>query len=439
MKYTSSQERAIVEFKEWMKSSHLLATLSGSAGTGKTTIVKELVAQMPELNVAFTAPTNKATKVIRETMLEGLEPKSRAAQKIEASCFTIHKANSLVLMDDAEQKYLTQKGESDFGSFDLIVVDEASMIGRRMFDLIQSESANSDVKILFVGDPFQLEPVRDGHPAAFSEIEVPTQLYLSEIVRQAKGSDIIEQGQIFRRLIEGTSNEVPRFIQSKAGEQGIHILKGSAFRERFSNAVKEGQDVRSIAWTNARVAQMAFEVRAALFGDLEATMFQKGERVFAAAPVHGDSDLDSMYTDQEAIIYSVEESESHPDYPAFQTIPLMLHDTDRDRMISVRICHPSDVERKEKHAAKLKKKAIDAKVKGRYSGQLFKQWHEFKDSFHDIRSVHAITTHRSQGSTFEDVYIDVSDIRRNRKEQERYRLLYVAVTRARSNVYLKMG
>ena len=48
----------------------------------------------------------------------------------------------------------------------------------------------------------------------------------------------------------------------------------------------------------------------------------------------------------------------------------------------------------------------------------------------------ALTAHRSQGSTFDNAFVSYRDINRNPRVQERYKCLYVALTRARAAVYL---
>ena len=65
------------------------------------------------------------------------------------------------------------------------------------------------------------------------------------------------------------------------------------------------------------------------------------------------------------------------------------------------------------------------------------QFFAFKDeSFADLRPVHASTVHWSQGSTYEKVFVDLTDIGRSTRRDVLLRLLYVALTRARGDVYV---
>ena len=59
----------------------------------------------------------------------------------------------------------------------------------------------------------------------------------------------------------------------------------------------------------------------------------------------------------------------------------------------------------------------------------------FKDAtFADLRPIHAATVHRSQGSTYQTAFVDLTDIGRNTRRDVLLRLLYVALTRARGDV-----
>ena len=68
-----------------------------------------------------------------------------------------------------------------------------------------------------------------------------------------------------------------------------------------------------------------------------------------------------------------------------------------------------------------------------------KKWREyfnFKNNVLDIRDIYASTVHSAQGSTYNNVYIDLKDLFICTKKEELARLLYVAVSRAKNNIYL---
>lgn len=55
---------------------------------------------------------------------------------------------------------------------------------------------------------------------------------------------------------------------------------------------------------------------------------------------------------------------------------------------------------------------------------------ELNSLFAPMDYAYALTVHKSQGSTFDNVMVDSPDIMRNPKERERHQCLYVACSRA---------
>lgn len=127
--------------------------------TGKTTVIRSLVERLPDF--AICAYTGKATQVLRR-------------KGIQAS--TIH---SLIYrpipLEDGGVEFQLRDG-SEFG-YSGVIVDEASMVGRDVYDDLRS----LDVPLIFVGDHGQLEPVGGG---GFNLMERPD-ITLEKIHRNA--------------------------------------------------------------------------------------------------------------------------------------------------------------------------------------------------------------------------------------------------------------
>lgn len=65
-------------------------------------------------------------------------------------------------------------------------------------------------------------------------------------------------------------------------------------------------------------------------------------------------------------------------------------------------------------------------------------WENFwstKDLFNSVRYGWALTCHRAQGSTYDNVFIEQYDILSNKNPDEAHRCLYVAESRASKNVH----
>ena len=59
-----------------------------------------------------------------------------------------------------------------------------------------------------------------------------------------------------------------------------------------------------------------------------------------------------------------------------------------------------------------------------------------KRAFHPLQYAYALTVHRSQGSTFQKVFLDFRNLLTNRKSHERQKLLYTAATRAAQQMFV---
>ena len=70
--------------------------------------------------------------------------------------------------------------------------------------------------------------------------------------------------------------------------------------------------------------------------------------------------------------------------------------------------------------------------------QLFGHYlsHIITSNYLDVDYGYALTVHKSQGSTYEDVYVEYNNILSNRKEIEKLKLLYTAITRSANKLYI---
>jgi len=124
--------------------------LGGYAGTGKTYCIQHLVG-LVRGRLIFTAPTNKATKVLRDTLTtDQYKPETR----------TIYSLLGLRLEANGEVKELTVPEDPlDLTQYRAVIVDEASMINANLMRFIRQTADTQNVKFIFMGDPAQLPPV----------------------------------------------------------------------------------------------------------------------------------------------------------------------------------------------------------------------------------------------------------------------------------------
>jgi exodeoxyribonuclease-5 len=173
------QAKALREIGAWYRSkSSPYLTLGGYAGTGKSTLIAYLRIKLresdEEARVAFCAYTGKAARVLAERLRE---------QKVARRRDSVSTIHSLIYTTREEAGGPPRWERKDALDFDLVIVDEASMVD----ETIWRDLLSFGVPVLAVGDHGQLPPVG----SSFNLMAEP-QLRLEKIWRQAEDSAIIE-------------------------------------------------------------------------------------------------------------------------------------------------------------------------------------------------------------------------------------------------------
>lgn len=190
MEWSPQQAAALLKIKHWArdKSAPQVLRVFGFAGSGKTTMAKE-VANDVEGQVLYMTFTGKAALVLRKKGCPGAGTIHSAIYKPEEDPVTGHTEFKL-------------NKESPVAYAALVVVDEVSMVG----DDIGKDLESYGTKILVLGDPFQLPPIRgEGY---FTDVE--PDIILTEIHRQAAESPIIRMSMDVRegrQLVPGQYGE----------------------------------------------------------------------------------------------------------------------------------------------------------------------------------------------------------------------------------------
>lgn len=185
MELTKEQKKVSDAIIDWYGSRNRKRYLAvaGFAGTGKTTLMgmtaKRLIKRWSGISIAYCAPTGKAVSVLHGKL------DSFGALNENSGTFTVH---SLLYHCKGKNKnnklVFSRKSREEMYPWDLIVVDEASMVTDVMFhDLMDLH-----IPVLFIGDSGQLPPVS----APLFKPLVETDLVLETIQRQALDNPIIK-------------------------------------------------------------------------------------------------------------------------------------------------------------------------------------------------------------------------------------------------------
>lgn len=166
---TKKQEEAIKIIVNRHRAGEKYTIISGYAGTGKSTLVKYAIQALDveESKVAYATYTGKAAEVLRS--------------KGNKNAITLHRLLYIHAPKIGGGFYRKPK---PFLEYNIIVIDETSMIPKQMIDLLFSHN----VYVICLGDPFQLMPVdkdADNHLLDHPHV------FLDEVMRQAQDSEII--------------------------------------------------------------------------------------------------------------------------------------------------------------------------------------------------------------------------------------------------------
>lgn len=156
-KPNAQQIDALNEMDRFMKSNETSMTLSGYAGTGKTSLMEMIAKKGQKQNrpVMFCATTNKAAAVLNDRV-------SKAGFKAS----TLNKVFGINVEVDSSKAYNVRNLVNVLKDVDIIpgttiIIDEASMINEENYKILNDIAKEHRLKIIYVGDEAQLAPVNE--------------------------------------------------------------------------------------------------------------------------------------------------------------------------------------------------------------------------------------------------------------------------------------
>ncbi len=398
--------------------------LSGPAGVGKTTLLAEVVKHYHgSKNIKLTTPTHKSLRVAQNFI-------SKLDIEIESS--TIHSFLKLKmkpnysngLMDIVMDKFSKEKGK-----FDLVICDEFSMVDNTLYDFaIQGMKQGRMKVLLFLGDLYQLPPVTSEEPELSKVMEIQNSFELTKVVRQALDNPIIRLSNEVRKCIE--SGQYPDIYSIFETEENCSDSRITFFNNPkdfvtdFINNEKFFLDTAIITYTNDKVDQFNSVIKRITQPDNP--FYHKGDHIILQdsnvvddTPIHQNGDeieileAEKMYDSELDINY------------------WLITDTNNKSLKTI------DPEHKTKFSNIMKVIAQEvSKMEGSKKNEAWKEYFNLKAEYTDVKHSYSYTTHKSQGSSLEEVYFDIRDLPYFYKKDKDtiYRLMYVAITRASENL-----
>lgn len=419
---TQEQQAALDSILAWLDDPYGREEylLSGYAGTGKTYTVRKLI-EVFKGRIVFTAPTNKATKVLRSTL--------RSAQ-YNPECRTIYSLLGLKLEANGEVKELkVPEDPIDLSKFRLIVVDEASMLNKVVLGHLREMLSDfKGLRVLYMGDYAQLPPVGEERSGVW---ELPDRAELTKVMRHS--NRVLELATAVRKIVDSPAVNISSLLLPyRTGGNGVEIVSAHAFTGRILAAAELGEltsgSTKIIAWRNATVDSYNTIARRAIFRDEAArSLWLPGDRLIFTEPAKDFNDEIVATVDDEGLVEKVFE-EYHPIHGDIKCFRLTVQ-IDQGPLVVVYAVHP---EGRAAYARQSEQLAQEARAISRK----WRDYWAFKESFHSVRHAYAITAHRSQGSTYKTALVDMRDILLNRNRREAFRCFYVGLTRPSESLVL---
>lgn len=288
MELTNQQQLVLSRISEFMESDVPVFILRGYAGTGKTTMVKQIADYVSSKSrVMLMAPTGRAARVL--------------AMKTGYGATTIHKAiygkaslDTKKVDDVAETEFKLCFPINKVEGKVVAIVDEASMLCSRtmtqelfrfgtdnlMDDLLTFVRPAFGGKIIFVGDPAQLPPVGEMESRALDEtffrekgLKFMTGT-LTEVLRQTGDSTILKNAMKIRQLLEVEKRNRLVF-EEKEGE--VKSLPAETLLDKYMEERRNGnKNSVVICFSNQSAYKYNKEIREELHGD-DASELKEGD------------------------------------------------------------------------------------------------------------------------------------------------------------------
>ncbi len=270
---TLDQKNAFHSIVKFIRQDDHVFVLYGAAGTGKTFLVKKLVQAFICLGYKYfeimgITPTHKACKVMK-TMAP------------EISVTTI----SSFLAKRREHSYVGSRvysaGTTDKSNYKLVILDEVSMVADADFIKIVNAIKAAQSHLIVIGDKYQIpapsqrlsHSIIDGEHVLIKSdsIAFDTRRYnsyeLTEIVRQQADSPIIRIATIIRENIYEDEAILPDEIPDYMKIKYVDLI------EKFKVLFYLKQTCKIISYTNAKVGEFNKVARIAIFGENNASFY----------------------------------------------------------------------------------------------------------------------------------------------------------------------
>lgn len=455
--YNKEQQSAIINAVSFLKTNTdptQYYVIEGKAGTGKTTIAKEILKEFEDEQIYVAAVSHKAKGVIKNSFGEDTRGKK---------FFSIAGLLGMKGINDNDTQTTKFQVGLKVPLLDnppaLLVIDEASMITedvlKKIIDI--NSSLSRPFQMLFLGDIGQIQPIRDEQSEFYrthkdllnKKSDIFNSKHKSKLitrVRQGEANPILPYADYFW---ENSQKENPELNPTQ------HIVRNNQITDKGSllfsnseaevlssvikavkNAVEKGltNHVKIVTYHVNEKTELNQKIHEALFG--KDSDYSKGDMLILNSPYDLPDVNATMENSSEIQIKSIQDTDV--DEFGVHTLYLETNGTAYTRTGNEqKDCVIQVVSRNDIGLYNQKLQELASRAKRQTNRALKKQaWSDFweyKGRYADVDFGYAITAHKSQGSTYDIVVVDEKDIMGTTatSNQEKSELIYTALTRPR--------
>lgn len=455
--YNKEQQSAIVNAVSFLKTNTdptQYYVIEGKAGTGKTTIAKEILKEFEDEQIYVAAVSHKAKGVIKSSFGDDTRGKK---------FFSIAGLLGMKGINDNDTQTTKFQVGLKVPLLDnppaLLVIDEASMITedvlKKIIDI--NSSLSRPFQMLFLGDIGQIQPIRDEQSEFYrthkdllnKKSDIFNSKHKSKLitrVRQGEANPILPYADYFW---ENSQKENPELNPTQ------HIVRNNQITDKGSllfsnsegevlnsvikavkNAVKKGltNHVKIVTYHVNEKTELNQKIHEALFG--KDSDYSKGDMLILNSPYDLPDVNATMENSSEIQIKSIWDTDV--DEFGVHTLYLETNGTaytrtgNEQKDCVIQVVSRNDIglyNQKLQELASYAKRQTNRALKK----QAWSDFWEYKGRYADVDFGYAITAHKSQGSTYDIVVVDEKDIMGTTatSNQEKSELIYTALTRPR--------
>lgn len=449
--WTDEQKKAIRAMKFFLDySNESEFVLIGSAGTGKSTIIREVLKGRNRKSILGITVSHAAKNVLNEINGEYMNCMTIASAFSLRRTITAKGKETFIAISDEQ---LFRQGKSrPVDEAKILVVDECSMIDSDMLAMIRKK-VQTNTKIIFCGDVFQLPPVNE--PDDSPTFEIMQRAVMTVPVRYDKL--IGETAAYYRYLIE---------LYRERGDEGFDwswlfdwmpkktlgsttITYTSKDNDFFTKAIdyfaNDSYSSRILCYRNDTINAYNAKLRS-LFYSEEKHPYSEGEQIIMNKPYYKTGTdahngeiyvVKSLAVDVEKVTYPIlvgnrfDKKSKDIHYYIIRAEGNIGGST---KEIILKVPH----ENSESDITQIDYELLNQAQKDK---KLWGYLYSFRERWADISYTYAMSTHKAQGQTLQNVLVNANDILAVRKTDIKTKLqsLYVATTRAKTNLLVLLN